>query len=264
VRQPIMTSLENVDLAPTPEQIPSLLPMLAQRELREIVRRAITAAGSAAVPALAAALGDPALPRAVRLHLPRTLARIASPEVPGILLDRLEQETDGAIRFKLLRGLGRLRIAHPELPLDEGRVLALARAQVERAVDVLAWRLARPAGLVSELLADKEQHALERAFRLVGLLRPEVDYELYHRGVRSASRAEREVARELLAETLPRPLAAPLLALVAETDDAGRLAATSRFHRPRPVRLSTDHSEPLRRLALAEESTDDPAVRAAG
>src|SRR6185503_13487106 len=103
------TSFARISLAPSPRQVPMLLPLLADRELREMTRRAIVAVGPPAVPFLRAALADPELPRNVRLHLPRTLSRFALPEVPGLFLDRLEQETDGAVRFKLLRGLGRLR-----------------------------------------------------------------------------------------------------------------------------------------------------------
>jgi len=229
-----------------------LLPLLADRELREMTRRAIVAVGPPAVPFLRAALADPELPRNVRLHLPRTLSRFALPEVPGLFLDRLEQEPDGAVRFKLLRGLGRLRVAHPELPLDEARVLRLAEKQVERAIDVLAWRLDRGDDMVAELLADKEQHAIERAFRLIALLRPEVDYELYHRALRSASARERAQARELVGDTLPGSLGPALLALVDDLPDAERLARAGAFHQPRPQALGADHSQSLRRLAETE------------
>src|SRR5690606_27272380 len=106
--------------------IPVLIRLLARREARQAARDALIALGEEAFDRLAAALEDRTLAPAIRRHLPRTLSRFHGPRALEVLLHALEREQDERVAYKILRGLGRMRMNAPELPIDRDRVLALA------------------------------------------------------------------------------------------------------------------------------------------
>jgi HEAT repeat protein len=91
-----------------PEVIPKLILRLDRRSGRESVRRALVRQGGAAFDALLAALADPATPARRRAHLPRSIARFASQRAVDVLTDLLVNDRHGLVRYKALRGLGRL------------------------------------------------------------------------------------------------------------------------------------------------------------
>jgi len=139
---------------------------------------------------------------------------------------RLLPEENGVVRFKILRALNRLAADNPGLPLDRG-VLKLA---VERTLGVVFsvahWRSVLAEGarerpqratpgheLLTTLLQDKQTQAVERLFRLLGLLHREENFESIHRGVLSPVPRLRSSSRELLEAVLQPPLREALLAV---------------------------------------------------
>jgi hypothetical protein len=86
-------------------------------------------------------------------------------------------------------------------------------------------------GLVTELLEHKEEHAVERLFRLFSLRYPREDFKRIHRGVTSADRKARSSARELLEGALDPPVRDAVLGLLDEVPDELRLAAGRLYHR---------------------------------
>ena len=88
---------------------------------------------------LAEALADETLPHELRRHLPRTISRFPAAEAAPALLGRLLDEPDGMVRYKILRGLGRLAAENPDVRLDPARARARRRARTLEA----AFRLVR-------------------------------------------------------------------------------------------------------------------------
>jgi ATP:ADP antiporter, AAA family len=205
-------------LQPSPEFVPALVDLLAGR-IRAEVRTALLAHGDHAFEFLALALVDETLPHAVRRHIPRTLSLFAPARAAPILLERFEHERDGMVRFKILRGLGRLKAKHPELELDSTmldraitstletlRRLVHWRRVVEGKVEIWDGDRPRETTPVQELLAalliDKRNHTVERLFRLLGLAQPDENFEHIHRGLIGDDVRVRAQSVELLSNVL--------------------------------------------------------------
>ncbi len=225
--------------------LPALLPMLAQRSVRAAARGAFLAHGPAGLAFLERASADYGLPQEIRRHVPRTISPFPPEDAAPLLLRQLEAEPDGMVRFKILRGLGRIHSNAPELPLD-GAILGRATtATLQAALKVIDWRLALQAGAASDgtrltrthqllvcLLRDKQAHAVERLFRLLGLQFRHEDLRSIYRGRSSANARIRASSRELLENLLLPPLRDAVLSLHDDLADAERLARARPFHAP--------------------------------
>ncbi len=258
-------------MAAMPNQrfLPALLPMLAQRSVRSSARAAFLAHGTAALRFLEHALSDHALPQEIRRHLPRTISPFPAEDAAPVLLQQLQTEPDGMVRFKILRGLGRIHSNDPDLPLDTAVLERATSATLQAALKVIDWRLVLEAGAGSEarrltpthellvrLLRDKQTHAVERLFRLLGLQFRLEDLRSIYRARSSANARIRASSRELLEHLLLPPLRDAVLALHDDLADVERLARASAFHVPRPLHYETllgvmleEASESLRCLA---------------
>lgn len=216
--------------------LPAMLPLLCERDMREAVRDAMVAMGPPALAFLGEALDRRDLPYRIRLHLPRSISRFEPADAAPYLMRHLVDE-DGSIRFKVLRGLGRLRARDPDVPLERELLEAAAERTLIDAYRALDFRLAlergvaedrtrnTPAGeVLRDLLAERCHHATERAFRLLALLTPGEDYKRIYRGLRSRDVTVRASSRELLANVLPARLRDGLLSLVDDVTPAERVA----------------------------------------
>ncbi len=241
--------------------LPLLLQLLPRRELRDAVRRALPAFGDAAVDALGAALRDPALPFAVRVHVPRALSRFGHQRAADLLLAQLRSEPGGLIGYKILRGLGRLVADVPGLRLDRASLDAIAEAQLRKCFALLHWRVvldgaptgaARPPAreLLIELLRQKLVFAVERLFRVLGLRDPRTDFEQLYLGVHSGDPMTRGTSHELLEQVVPTPWRAALHALTDDLPDAERLRAGRAFYEPSDL----DETTLITRLAAHSDA----------
>jgi HEAT repeat protein len=234
-----------------PKFLPALLPMLASRHVRPAARAALVEYGPIGLEFVRDALDDETLPHELRRHLPRTISRFPAADAAPILVGRLLPEPDGMVRYKILRGLGRLAADNPDLRLDPAPIREAARLTMETAYRLLDWRLTLNRGaaeapsratpgheLLAALLRDKEVHAIERLFRLLGLLHRGEDFEKIYRGLRSVSPKVRSSSRELLEHLLSPDMREHVMGLVEEGAELERLA----HHPPsyRPVRLAYD------------------------
>jgi hypothetical protein len=77
--------------------------------------------------------------------------------------------------------------------------------------------------MLVDLLRDKETLAVERLFRLLGLLHPREDFQRIHRGLRDHDNRTRESSRELLQNLLRPPLGEAVLGIVDRASEAERL-----------------------------------------
>ena len=227
--------------------LPSLLPMLAQREVRGAARAAFLAHGEAALSYLDHALADHALPQEIRRHLPRTISLFPPAPASGTLLRHLLDETDGMVRFKILRGLGRLQADHPGLPLDRTVLEKAVSRTLAAAFRLVHWRFVLEDGasqrperhtsgfeLLSGLLHDKEVHAVERLFRLLGLQYGSEDFARIYRGLHGANAKVRSGGLELIEHVVAPRLRGPLLALLADGPAPARLTAADPYYTPLP------------------------------
>jgi ATP/ADP translocase/HEAT repeat protein len=231
-----------------PRAASALLPMLEQRAVRDAARAALVAIGDPALELLDHALDDRSWPARVRQHIPRTISRFAPDAAAAVMVDHLVREPDGVVRFKLLRGLGRLRSENPEIALDPAPLERRVSENLTKAYRSLHWRGVLEASdelvqndtlaLLIALLADKEWHAVERITRLIGLLHPHEDLEEIHRGLSSSEPRTQSSSRELLSDLAPPRARDSLLALVDDLPAADRLAQAAPFYVPRA-------SEPL-------------------
>ncbi len=227
-------------MAAIPDELylPTLLHMLSMSRLRPWARDAIVPIGDPALDFLSDALRDVNVPRKIRRHIPRTVSRFEPRKAAAILEEQLRTNDDGAVRFKILRGLGRLRAENPELSLDRRLLRDMSRTTLHRAIQMLDWRIAAAAAqtarpelatrggeLLVAVLREKEQNAIERLFRILGLLHPEEDFELLYKSAVRADARQRAQSRELLANVVESSIRGGLVALLDEGSDAERLAA---------------------------------------
>jgi ATP:ADP antiporter, AAA family len=228
--------------APSARYLPVLVQMLGVRQLRSEARATLVELGDMALSFLSGALADPERPVAIRRHIPRTLMRFDPQKAARALLDQLVAETDGSVRFKILRALGFLRSRNPGIELDRRVLDELVKATVSKIYQLIEWRVGLERGkladprrdtptgeLLARLLRDKEAHAIERLFRLLGLAYRSEDVATIYRGLRSGRPDVRASSRELVEHLLEQPLRAAVLGLIDDAPDLERLAQAGPF-----------------------------------
>ncbi|MBX3232351.1 MAG: hypothetical protein KF837_33805 [Labilithrix sp.] len=216
-----------------PAYLPVLVGMLNRHELRATAREAI-AVIPGAIDFVDDVLTQRDFARDVRVHLPRTLALFEPALAAKKLLAHLRSERDGAVRFKVIRALIKLRRANPSLSLDEDVLRQTAEATLDHTEELRRWKAGLSAlhdapatsavkldplqaahHLLVDLVRDKEQHAIQRLFMLLDLLYGE-DFEDVERGLRSKRPKTRASSLELVENIVGPPLRARVLALVGD------------------------------------------------
>lgn len=239
--------------APVMSYMPYLFEMLDSRAARDIARSALVALGEPALVALHAALLDPNTPRRRRAHIPRTISRFGSTAAADMLLDLLEQEEDGWVRFKVVRGLGMLR-GQLTSRRRLRRIDAAVRSNLVQAVRFMSFRLdleraqaadpqlATSSGqLLVAALVDKQAHALDRAVRLAGLRHAADVIHSIRQTLAGTDQRLRADSSELLVHRAPQDIAQALTTLLAVGDDELRLQ-----------RAAAALSEPLGRASYVD------------
>jgi HEAT repeat protein len=233
-----------IGASPGDRLLPALLGLLVPYEVRAAAREAFLAHGDEGLAFLEGALADLGLPHEVRRHVPRTISRFPPERAGPILLARLLDEPDGTVRFKILRGLGRIVAGEPRVALDRGTLRRAVERTLEAAFRLVHWRSVMEEGarrdprrgtavhdLLVALLRDKERHAIDRLFRLLALELRGEDVEGIHRGLHNADPKLRASSRELLESLLPSPLRRPVLALVDDAPGPERVARAGASYR---------------------------------
>jgi AAA family ATP:ADP antiporter len=233
-----------------PQLIPRLIGLLARRAGRDAVRGALVALGDAAFDEVWKTLGDPSSPRNLRLHLPKTLARFATPRAAERLLTSIETEGDRLVRYKSIRALEAFVDEH-RLKIDRARVERLCWANVTDHFRILALRAALESAdsraaaesatvqrLLFELLDDKARQSLDRAFRLLRIAHPRQQIRRAYLACLSDDAYARANAVEFLDTLLRRPHQETLRELLC-------LAADDLPQEERVLRASKWMSQPL-------------------
>jgi AAA family ATP:ADP antiporter len=237
LRRQVARSLAN---GPDTDRVGLLIELLAIPECRAFARAGLQAVGPAALEHLARALEDVATPPAVRRHLPQTISRFDSGRAADILVAQLAGEPDGRVVHKILRGLGRLRADHPDLPIDRATLVKLAERTLERMIGLLAYRVAHelvraetvstppdPLDLLGRLLEEMEQRALERIFRVLQILETSEEFKAIFQALHADAPALHAGGREVISHVLDGHFRDALLALTDSLPAAERLQAAA-------------------------------------
>ena len=199
-----------------PRLVPELVPRLANPYHREAIRDALASLGDPAYDELARALADPTRGRALRMHVPQTLALFGSQRAADFLADAIEHDRDGMVRYKAIRGIGRL-VADSAVKVSRQRMEALVYANLVEYHRLLGLRAAlgsppphaarrAAAGwrILAGLLDDKLRQSLERAFRLLKVAYPREEIHRAHTAAVSPDARARANAAELVDTLLAR------------------------------------------------------------
>lgn len=241
----------------TPHAGAALVDLLGDDTVQEKVRAALVYAGPVGFAALADALEDRARASAVRWAIPRALASVDPPAAARVLLENLEHESDGMVRYRTLVALGTIVERAPHVILDIGRIHAEIRENVARAYRTMDRRMILEAGaaadssrateghkLLVDLLRGKEKSAVGRIYRLLGLAFPQHEFGAIYRALENGERPQRAGAVELTSNLLPSPLREAVVGLVDDLDDDARMTHAG----PHYSRVAADYEGVVCRL----------------
>jgi AAA family ATP:ADP antiporter len=199
--------------------VPQLVELLAVHDGRDELASALVSLGPPAFDEARRALRDPMTRRALRLHLPNMLARFGTKQAAEALLETIEDEKDGLVRYRAIRGLGRM-VSDERVVVDRGRVEKLSLANLVEYFRLLGLRapldaspLHVPTGASSRssterlligLLDDKLRQSLERTFRLLKIAHPREDIHTVQIAALSDDKRARANASEFLDVLLRR------------------------------------------------------------
>jgi HEAT repeat protein len=224
---------------------PRLLPFLTWREERREARQALAALGDEVTPLLEATLNDLSAPLAMRLQVPRVLRLIGTPEALRALLFSNVRD-DARLHFRIGAELSRLRDEHPEHPVDLDRVReALGRRRDTYFALLDLFRDLRATlgegALLTRVVGDRLDQALELSFFLLGLLYPPQAMRRVHQHLVGADARRRAYALELLDN------------LVGQEDRALLMKQVEAHHRRLPPGLTDRMEEHLAWLSRSED-----------
>jgi AAA family ATP:ADP antiporter len=204
-----------------PSYGPILISLMRHRRVKHEARNALVACGEPIIPALSHFLADPHENLWVRRAIPKTLARIDSPEAARALSDRLGAD-DAFLRRKVIEALSYFGERHGPASLDREVLQAQITKEVaiylRHHVDLVALGVGRNARflgptvvweergptLLHELLADRMRNQLDNVFRLLAALHRARPIRAARVGLTSSSTAMRVHALEYLDNTLSR------------------------------------------------------------
>ena len=158
--------------------LPALVGLLGNHQLKPVARDVLVSYGDYFLDALAHFLRDPGENIGVRRHIPGTIAAIPTQRSMDVLIAALD-EKDGFLRFKVIVAIERLRKARPELTFERGAIEAFLLKETLRCCTYLTLKynlraFDSPEGrpLLIRALGDKLDRALDRVYRLLGLIYP--------------------------------------------------------------------------------------------
>lgn len=200
---------------------PPLLSSLSRPAVRAAAEQALAAQGEALLGALGAALEDAGLELSARRRIPVILGRMecaqAASSLTGILVS-----PDAALRYAAVKALNRARRHGAGPSLDEETVAKalLVEAECHRRLleDEAALEVGRAPGPAAALLLvhlrDRMEWAVERVFRLLGLLYRQADIHRAYLGWTAGSPGLRSQSVEFIDNIVRGPLRASVLSVL--------------------------------------------------
>lgn len=166
---------------------------------------------------------------------------------------------DAGLRQRLITALNKLKQRNPAMALDTGLIELLLAAEIAghyRSYQILGHLLPGSTGYphVEDALREAMSHELERVFRLMGLLSPEISLEDAYVSMQSENNLVRANALEYLEHVLRPDLREVLLPLIdRQVSDSERARLADRF-----VGAPLDTADEAVATLLA---SDDPWLR---
>jgi ATP/ADP translocase len=223
--------------------LPVLIERLSDERIRQDVESVLVAYGDNGLVALRGALEARSRATSLRWRVPHAMSLFEPQVASAALLAWLPHETDGSVRYQIIRALERLVRRDATLSLDRAVLENVIDQTVSRAFRFLDASLILAEGarqqasrktpgheLLQVLLVDKERNATERLFRLLGLAHPTEDFAEIHRGL-SSTKDARATSMELIENVLDDPLRAAVVGLVDDVPGEQRLARSGKYHR---------------------------------
>jgi AAA family ATP:ADP antiporter len=241
--------------------VPDLLDRLAHRELGPECVKALGEFGDTIVGSLRDQLGDPSVAIEARREIPTILVKIATPAAAQVLMENL-LESDTTLRFRIIRAINKLHQLHPEVALDIQLLETVLAAEIlghYRSYQILD-KLG-PMGDSQEPVArastESMKQELERIFRMLDLLYPNLDLHAAYLGLQSYSVTVYDNALEFLDNVLKSPLRDMLVPLLD-----GKITVAERARMAnRLVRAKIENQE---QAVAALVTSDDPWLRSCG
>ncbi|MGB7728663.1 MAG: Npt1/Npt2 family nucleotide transporter [Candidatus Acidiferrum sp.] len=214
----VREAIRSVGLLRKETLAPQLLKQLSDPALHENATQALVVFGNSVVGLLGDRLGDPGALTEERRKIPAVLTGIGTPAAAHALLENV-MEGDATLRFMVISALNRLHRDHPEIPLDFQMLETVLAGEIlghYRTYQILE-AISGPGStedVVGGALASSLEQELERIFRLLGLLYPQVDLHAVYLGLQSKDRTVYDNALEFLENVLKSPLRVTLVPLL--------------------------------------------------
>jgi AAA family ATP:ADP antiporter len=209
--------------------VPTLVSLMRNHRLKNAAREALVSYGETVIPALTYFLGDEEEDPWVRRHIPGTLGRIPTTASVEALVEALGS-VDGFLRYKAVAALERIRRENPAVPIPAPPIEKLALKAAARYYRYLgaSYNLFEKGdlpseGLLAQALSEKLSRALDRIYRLLGLLYDWKDVRAARIAIDRGDVRARASAIEFLDNTLSGQLRKTILPLIDEIPAAERV-----------------------------------------
>jgi AAA family ATP:ADP antiporter len=219
--------------------VPPLVSLMRNRLLKPAAREVLVSYGDDVVDTLAYFLRDTDEDIWIRRHVPSTLALIPTQRSLDVLLTALE-DGDGFVRFKAGAAIERVLRDSPSLKLDRGAIERQVLQEALRAFNALTLHhnLFRSGGLdptllLARALEQKYERAINRIFRLLGLLHSSGDIGAVRQALRAPDARLRSGALEYLDNLLAGDVRKRVMLLLEEMPVTERVKRGNTIFRTR-------------------------------
>ena len=209
--------------------LPPLVSLMRNRLLKAAARQVLVEYGEQVVDPLAYFLRDPDEDVWVRRHVPSTLALIPSQKSMDVLVSALS-EADGFVRFKAVAAIERLRRVAPALTIDRAVIERQILQETTRAFGALTLHHnlfvthgLDPSALLAQALTEKQQRAVDRMFRLLGMMHSPEDINAVRLALASPDTRLRSGAVEYLDNLLQATLRRRVTILIEDMPAGERI-----------------------------------------
>ncbi len=230
----------------TERSLDKLVGLLGSESTRARARRSLIEVGESGLSALIRAWRAPTSSQRIRWQLPAAIVAFEPEQAVATLLELMEGEWDGMLRYRAIRAIEIIAKQNPELRFDRSVLTRSVEATIARCYRYIDRRLSLERGadedssrrtpghaLLAQILADKEQNAVERVFRLLGLAYPTEDFDSIYRGIDSQKASQLQNSLELVENILSPPLRGAVAGLIDDLPPALRLGGGEHYHSPR-------------------------------
>jgi ATP/ADP translocase/HEAT repeat protein/CRP-like cAMP-binding protein len=209
--------------------LPPLVSLMRNRLLKAAARQVLVEYGEQVVDPLAYFLRDTDEDVWVRRHVPSTLALIPSQKALDVLVEALS-DNDGFVRFKAITAIERLRRTAPQLTIDRAIIERQILLETTRAFGAMTLHhnlfvrhgLDRTS-LLAQALTEKQQRAVDRMFRLLGMLHTPEDINAVRAALASPDSRLRSGAVEYLDNLLQATLRRRVMILIEDMPTEERI-----------------------------------------